>query len=129
MLMGDRGDDWEQETEPRTAYSEHTATMLLPPQLGDPALSEMSSCVEAPGLGYWGAAGLTPSPFFSLFFSPFPSFFWGGVFCFVLFGLVWFGFRDRVSLYSHDCPGTHFVDHRLASNSEIHLPLPPKCWD
>jgi hypothetical protein len=36
-------------------------------------------------------------------------------FCFVLFwfGLVWFGvlvFRDRVSLYSPGCPGTHFVD-------------------
>jgi hypothetical protein len=33
-------------------------------------------------------------------------------FCFVLF---WFGFgfsffRDRVSLYSPGCPGTHFVD-------------------
>ena len=32
-----------------------------------------------------------------------------GLFC---FGLVWFGlvFRDRVSLYSPDCPGTHSVD-------------------
>jgi hypothetical protein len=29
------------------------------------------------------------------------------VFCFVLFGLV---FRDRVSLCSPGCPGTHFVD-------------------
>jgi hypothetical protein len=44
------------------------------------------------------------------------EFFWGfvwlvfwGVFCFV--GLVWFWFfRDRVSLYSPSCPGTHFVD-------------------
>jgi hypothetical protein len=27
------------------------------------------------------------------------------------FGLVWFlFFRDRVSLYSPVCPGTHFVD-------------------
>jgi hypothetical protein len=29
------------------------------------------------------------------------------------FVLFWFGFllfRDRVSLYSPDCPGTHFVD-------------------
>jgi hypothetical protein len=37
-----------------------------------------------------------------------------GLFWFVLFwfGLVWFGliFRDRVSLYSPGCPGTHFVD-------------------
>jgi hypothetical protein len=33
-------------------------------------------------------------------------------------------FRDRVT----GCPGTHFVD-QAASNSEIRLPLPPKCWD
>jgi hypothetical protein len=31
-------------------------------------------------------------------------------------------------LCSSDCPGTYSVD-RLASNSEIHLPLSPKCWD
>jgi hypothetical protein len=46
--------------------------------------------------------------------------------------LVWFGlvFPDMVSLYIPGCPGTHFVDQaRLASNSEIRLPLPPKCWD
>jgi hypothetical protein len=24
--------------------------------------------------------------------------------------LFWFGFWDRVSLYSPGCPGTHFVD-------------------
>jgi hypothetical protein len=40
--------------------------------------------------------------------------------CLVWFGLVWFDlvwfglvfvfFRDRVSLYSPGCPGTHFVD-------------------
>jgi hypothetical protein len=53
----------------------------------------------------------------------------------VWFGLVWFGlvwfFRDRVSLYSPGCPGTHFVDQaaRLASNSEIRLSLPSECWD
>jgi hypothetical protein len=35
-------------------------------------------------------------------------------------------FCDRVSLCSPDCPETHSVD-QLAS--EIHLPLPPKCWD
>ena len=48
---------------------------------------------------------------------------WFGLVCFVLFwfvlvwfGLVWFGlvwflvFRDRVSLCSSGCPGTHFVD-------------------
>jgi hypothetical protein len=37
--------------------------------------------------------------------------FWFGL---VWFGLVWFGlvwfFRDRVSLYSPGCPGTHSVD-------------------
>jgi hypothetical protein len=50
-------------------------------------------------------------------------------------------FRDRVSLYSPGCPGTHFVDqaglelrNSPASASgvlglEIHLPLSPKCWD
>jgi hypothetical protein len=39
-----------------------------------------------------------------------------------------FFFRDSVSLCSPGCPGTHSVD-QLASNSEIHLPLPPKGWD
>jgi hypothetical protein len=34
-------------------------------------------------------------------------------------------FRDRVSLCSPGCPGTHSVD-QLASNSEIRLPLPSK---
>jgi hypothetical protein len=40
-------------------------------------------------------------------------------------------FRDRVSLYSPSCPGTHFVDQSefVASNSEICLPLPPERWD
>jgi hypothetical protein len=32
------------------------------------------------------------------------------LFCFVLFCFVLFCFRDRVSLYSPGCPGTHFVD-------------------
>jgi hypothetical protein len=40
------------------------------------------------------------------------------LFCFVLFLVLVFGFwfffgfsfRDRVSLYSRGCPGTHFVD-------------------
>jgi hypothetical protein len=36
-------------------------------------------------------------------------------------------FRDRVSLCSPGCPGTHFVD-QAGLESEIHLPLPPKCW-
>jgi hypothetical protein len=44
---------------------------------------------------------------------------WWCCFCLVWFGLVWFGlvwfglvwfFRDRVSLCSPACPGTHFVD-------------------
>jgi hypothetical protein len=32
------------------------------------------------------------------------------LFCFVLFCFVLFCFRDRVSLYSPGCPGTHVVD-------------------
>jgi hypothetical protein len=30
--------------------------------------------------------------------------------------------RDKVSLYSPGCPGTHSVD-------QAGLPLPPECWD
>jgi hypothetical protein len=45
----------------------------------------------------------------------------------LFFLLLFLVFRDRVSLYSTGCPGTHFVD--LAPNSEIRLPLPPECWD
>jgi hypothetical protein len=37
-------------------------------------------------------------------------------------------FPDRVSLYSPGCPGTHSVD-QAGLELEIHLPLPPKCWD
>jgi hypothetical protein len=29
-------------------------------------------------------------------------------------------------LYSPGCPGTHFVDQ---AGLELHLPLPPECWD
>jgi hypothetical protein len=49
---------------------------------------------------------------FSLFF-PFFSFlfFFFFVFFFVLF--CFFVFRDRVSLYSPGCPGTHFVDQAV----------------
>ena len=49
-----------------------------------------------------------------------------GLFClFVCLFACLLVFRDRVSLNS---PGTHFVDQAgLASNSEIHLPLPPEC--
>jgi hypothetical protein len=39
-----------------------------------------------------------------------------------------FGVRDRVSLYSSGCPGTHSVD-QAASNSEICLPLPLENWN
>jgi hypothetical protein len=36
-------------------------------------------------------------------------------FFFFFFGLVWFGliFRDRVSLCSRGCPGTHSVDQAV----------------
>jgi hypothetical protein len=36
--------------------------------------------------------------------------------------------RQCFSLCSFGCPRTQFVT-RLALNSEIHLCLPPKCWD
>jgi hypothetical protein len=51
------------------------------------------------------------------------SHFW--FFCFCLF---YFVFRDRVSLCSPGCPRSHSVD-QAGPNSEIRLPLPPKCWD
>jgi hypothetical protein len=47
------------------------------------------------------------------------------VFC---FGFGFGFFQDKVSLCSPDCPGTHSVD-QADLNSEIHLPLPLKCWD
>jgi hypothetical protein len=46
---------------------------------------------------------------------------------FSVFVFFVFFFRDRISLCSPGCPGTHFVD--LASNSEIRLPMPLKCWN
>jgi hypothetical protein len=42
--------------------------------------------------------------------------------------MSFFFFLHRVSLCSPGCLRTHSVD-RLASHSEILLPLPPKCWD
>jgi hypothetical protein len=48
----------------------------------------------------------------------------------VWFGLVWFGlvYRDRVSLCSPGCPGTHSVDQ-----AGLELRNPPasalECWD
>jgi hypothetical protein len=42
-----------------------------------------------------------------------------------LFGI----FRDRVSLCSLGCLRTHFVDQAGLRFTEIHLPLPPSCWD
>ena len=50
------------------------------------------------------------------------------VFClFVCFVLFCFVFRDRVSLCSPGCPGTHFVDQ--ADLELKNLPPPPKFWD
>ena len=46
-------------------------------------------------------------------------------FLFFLFFLV---FRDRVSLCSPGCPGTHFVDQAGLEVRNL-LPLPPKYWD
>jgi hypothetical protein len=54
--------------------------------------------------------------------------FWFLIFLFVcLFLFLLLLFFDRVSLCSPGCPGTHSI--RLALNSEILLPLPPKGWD
>lgn len=44
------------------------------------------------------------------------------LFCFV------FVFQGRVSLCSPH-PGTHPIDHILLELTEIHPPLPPKCWE
>jgi hypothetical protein len=52
---------------------------------------------------------------------------WLSHFLFVLFCFVLFCFETGF-LCSPGCPGTHFVE-QVASNSEICLPLPPKCWD
>ena len=40
-----------------------------------------------------------------------------------------FFFWDRVSLCSPDCPRTHSIDQAGFELIEIHLPLPPKCWE
>lgn len=56
-------------------------------------------------------------------------FFWGGGRC---FGLFWFGFQDRISLYDRQpgCPGTHFVYQaglQLSQRSAcLFLPKHPK---
>ena len=48
------------------------------------------------------------------------------LFCFVLFCFV---FPDRISLCSPGCPETHSVDQAGLELTEIHMPLPLKCWD
>ena len=60
-------------------------------------------------------------PFFSFLFFSF-------LFFSFLFGFD-FLFWDRVSLYNHDCCGILFVDQAGLELTEIHLPLPPVCWD
>jgi hypothetical protein len=45
----------------------------------------------------------------------------------LFFFFLFLVFQDRVSRCSPGCPGTHSVETWLASNSEIHLSLPPKC--
>jgi hypothetical protein len=47
--------------------------------------------------------------------------------CFV-FVLLFFS-PEMVSLCSPGCPGTCSVDQAGFRLTEIHLPLPPKCWD
>ena len=38
-------------------------------------------------------------------------------------------FWDRVSLCSSGLSGTSYIDQASIKLTEIHLPLPPKCWD
>ena len=38
-------------------------------------------------------------------------------------------FRDRVSLRGSGCSETPYVDQVDLKLTEIHLPLPPECWD
>jgi hypothetical protein len=48
---------------------------------------------------------------------------------FVFFFFFWCGeCRDRVSLCSPGCPGTHSVDQAGLELRNL-PPLPPKCWD
>jgi hypothetical protein len=35
----------------------------------------------------------------------------------------------QVSLCSPGYPGTHYVDQASLKLTEVHLPLPPECWD
>jgi hypothetical protein len=39
------------------------------------------------------------------------------------------GVFDVVISLSLDCPGTDFVDQASLRLPEIHLPVPPECWD
>lgn len=39
------------------------------------------------------------------------------------------GFQNRASPCSSCCTGNHSVDQAGRELPEIHLPLPPKCWD
>lgn len=38
-------------------------------------------------------------------------------------------FLDRVSLHRSGCPGIYSVDQAGLKLTQIHLPLPPRCWD
>ena len=56
-------------------------------------------------------------------------------FCLFVWLVGWFGLvpsspRNRATLCSSDCPGTHYVDHQ--AGLELHLLLTPslfECWD
>ena len=37
--------------------------------------------------------------------------------------------RDSLSLYDTGCLGTHSVDKANLEFTEIHLLMPPECWD
>jgi hypothetical protein len=48
---------------------------------------------------------------------------------FIFLFLSFFLSQDRVSLGSTDCPRTPYIDLAGPKLTEIHLALPPECWD
>ena len=50
--------------------------------------------------------------------------------CFVLlFVCLFYFFRDRVSLCSLGCPGTHSVDQAGLELRDLPVSRPTECWD
>ena len=107
--------------------------------LPTPCLQTLGLQADAVVSGFYVGAGVKLKPSCLCTMSPAPFLTYSGqllhshiIFqgsvsdCFFLSFLV---FQDRVSLYNPGCPGTCSVDHTGFKLTEIHLPLPPKCWD